>query len=358
MLEEYVDQMMQCTSCSFCTVTCPVMNVLLTDASSPRGRVQIAYGLYTGELELDESASKRLYECTTCGMCDHSCPSGVHIVDVIKAARKVVYPEFSVEKQRSFVNNIGEKGHTYGEAKEPVWAFTGHEPKENAEIAYFMGCKITAESGHAQGIAAVRILEHLNEDFTTLNEVCCGAPLMYMGAPEEKIRAQMEKNMAEIRKRGVKKVIFSCPSCYYMFSKVYPKYVDISDIEFQHIVEYLDGKLDMDDFDSGTEPITYHDPCHLGRTFGVYEEPRKLIKLIPDADYMEMEHNRENSLCCGAGGSLALYEPSLTKKMAERRVSESDGRIIVSACPNCVGNFSKHTKAMSIEELLWNKMKK
>jgi len=148
MLENYLDQMMQCTSCSFCTVTCPVMNVLLTDASSPRGRVQIAYGLYTGELELDESAAQRLYECTTCGMCDHTCPSGVHIVDVIKAARKVVYPEFSVEKQRTFADNITEKEHTYGELREPIWAFTGHAPKEKAEVAYFMGCKISAESGH------------------------------------------------------------------------------------------------------------------------------------------------------------------------------------------------------------------
>ncbi len=357
MLEDYVDQMMQCTSCSFCTVTCPVMNVLLTDASSPRGRVQIAYGLYTGELEVDESATQRLYECTTCGMCDHTCPSGVHIVDVIKAARKVVYPEHAVEKQRTFADNITEKEHTYGELKEPIWAFTGHAPKERSEIAYFMGCKITAETGHKQGIAAVNILDRLGVDFTTLNEVCCGAPLMYMGVSEDRIRKQMEKNINEIRKRGVKKVLFSCPSCYYMFEKVYPKYTDVSDIEFQHIVEFLDGKLSPDDFEAGTEPITYHDPCHLGRTFNIYEEPRNLIKLIPDADYAEMEHNRENSLCCGAGGSLALYEPSLTKKMADRRVAEAGERTVVSACPNCVGNFSKHTNAMSIEELLWTKLK-
>ena len=358
MLDKYVDQMMQCTSCSFCTVTCPVMNVLLTDASSPRGRVQIAYGLYTGELEKDESVAMRLYECTTCGMCDHTCPSGVNVVDVIKAARKEVYEEFAVEKQRSYTKNIGEHGHTYGPGKEAPWEFTGHAPKEKAEIAYFMGCKITAETGHGQRIAAINLLEHIGADFTTLDEVCCGAPLLYMGAGDERIKAQMEKNMEELRKRGVKKVLFSCPSCYYMFNDIYPKYTDTSDIEFQHIVSYLDGKLDSSEFEAGTEPITYHDPCHLGRTFGIYDEPRNLIKLIPDADYMEMKDNRENSLCCGAGGSLALYEPSLTKKMADRRVDQAEGRTVVSACPNCVGNFSKHTKTLSIEELLWKRLRK
>ncbi len=359
MLEEYVSEMMQCTSCSFCTVTCPVMNVLLTDASSPRGRVQIAYGLYTGELEPDKSVAKRLYECTTCGMCDSTCPSGVHIVDVIKAARKVVYPQLAVEKQKNFAGNISEKGHTYGEEKEPIWAFTGFAPKEKAEVAYFMGCKVSAETGHAQGIAAVNLLKYLEENFTTLDEVCCGAPLVNVGAPEEKIRAQMEKNLGEIRKRGVKKVLFSCPSCYYMFAKVYPNHTDVSDIEFQHIVEYLDEKgLKPEDFEAGTEPITYHDPCHLGRVFGVYDAPRNLIKSIPNADYKEMEHNRESSLCCGAGGSLALYEPSLTKKMADRRIAEAGERTIVSACPNCIGNFSKHTKAISIEELLWDMLRR
>ncbi len=357
MLEKYVDQMMQCTSCSFCTVTCPVMNVLLTDASSPRGRVQIAYGLYTGELELEESAAKRLYECTTCGMCEETCPSGVNIVDVIKAARKEVYEEYAVEKQRSYTENIGEHGHTYGAGKEAPWAFTGHEPREKAEIAYFMGCKITDEPGHGQGIAAVNLLEKIGADFTTLDEVCCGAPLLYMGAGDDRIKAQMEKNMAELRKRGVKKVLFSCPSCYYMFNEIYPKYTDTSDIEFEHIVSYLDGKLDTFDFEAGTEPITYHDPCHLGRTFGVYEEPRNLIKLIPDADYMEMKDNREDSLCCGAGGSLSLYEPKLTKDMAMRRVAQAEGRTVVTACPNCLLNFTKRTRAMSIEELLWSRLK-
>jgi hypothetical protein len=40
-----------------------------------------------------------------------------------------------------------------------------------------------------------------------------------------------------------------------------------------------------------------------------------------------------------------------------KRVAEARKRITVSACPNCVGNFSKHTKAMSIEELIWSKIK-
>ncbi len=45
--------------------------------------------------------------------------------------------------------------------------------------------------------------------------------------------------------------------------------------------------------------VTYHDPCRLARQAGIMDAPRTLIESIPGIMLKEMEHNRENALCCG-----------------------------------------------------------
>jgi len=50
------------------------------------------------------------------------------------------------------------------------------------------------------------------------------------------------------------------------------------------------------------QKVTYHDPCHLGRHMGVYEEPRALIRMVPEVALAEFKYNRSKALCCGAEG--------------------------------------------------------
>ncbi|RLG51026.1 MAG: hypothetical protein DRO00_07860 [Thermoproteota archaeon] len=45
------------------------------------------------------------------------------------------------------------------------------------------------------------------------------------------------------------------------------------------------------------DPVTYHDPCNLGRNSGLYEEPRKVLYII-STDFREMNPNRKRNWCC------------------------------------------------------------
>ncbi|MEM2351688.1 MAG: heterodisulfide reductase-related iron-sulfur binding cluster [Thermoproteota archaeon] len=34
--------------------------------------------------------------------------------------------------------------------------------------------------------------------------------------------------------------------------------------------------------------VVWHDPCHLDRALGMYEEPRKVLENIPDVEFIEL----------------------------------------------------------------------
>ena len=105
--------------------------------------------------------------------------------------------------------------------------------------------------------------------------------------------------------------------------------------------------------------MTYHDPCHLGRWFNVYEEPRSFIQAVPGVDYEDMRHNRQDSLCCGLVN--AFYEIGSVPISGTSRVAEADevqADYILTACAGCgvqVNNMcvaaNVHARQMDITDL-------
>jgi heterodisulfide reductase subunit D len=139
---------------------------------------------------------------------------------------------------------------------------------------------------------------------------------------------------------GIETLISSCAGCFKTIKGDYPK-VGKMNFEVLHTVEFLrrlyeDKKLI---FNNPVEKrVTYHDPCHLGRASGVFDDPRFIMEMIPGIELIEMPRNREYSRCCGAGGGLKSGYPDIQNKMAQRRVKEAEetgAEELVSACPFC-----------------------
>ena len=83
--------------------------------------------------------------------------------------------------------------------------------------------------------------------------------------------------------------------------------------------------------------VTWHDSCHMGRAGGIYEPPREVLRAIPGLEFVEMEHNRDDSLCCGSVFSL-VADPVVAKEIGDVRLSEADSvgaEAVVSTCPCC-----------------------
>ena len=110
-----------------------------------------------------------------------------------------------------------------------------------------------------------KILNKIGIDFIMLKdfEVCCGNPILNAGH-EKETKELAEKNFKLFKDRGVKKIITSCPACFHMFNKNYPKLIEKWDIKVEHITQTIskavkEGKINPKKL--GID-ITYHDPCH------------------------------------------------------------------------------------------------
>jgi heterodisulfide reductase subunit D len=140
--------------------------------------------------------------------------------------------------------------------------------------------------------------------------------------------------------------------------------------EVLHASEFLarfieEGRIKMAGL---TWVATYHDPCDLGRKNGVYEAPRSIIRSIPGMTLREMPDNREDAMCCGGGGDVAMMEADVTEHIAERRLGQAvatGAEAIISSCQQCKRTLlqaARKTKTrirvLDVTELVWQAMEK
>ncbi len=212
----------------------------------------------------------------------------------------------------------------------------------NAQTLYYPGCMLknvmTAEQENYK-----RIFNLLGIDFVMLpsTEVCCGSPVMNAGYKKD-TKDLAKKNYTLFKKQNIDKIITPCAGCYNMFKNEYPKLLREWDIEVEHVTQTVLNALKnrkLKQF-SGREIVTYHDPCHLGRYSGIYDEPREIIKLL-GGELKEMRHNKENALCCGAGGGMRANYPDTAKKIAKKRMDEkpTDAQFTLTPCGLCTANL-------------------
>ncbi|MFX0041155.1 MAG: (Fe-S)-binding protein, partial [Candidatus Heimdallarchaeota archaeon] len=170
-------------------------------------------------------------------------------------------------------------------------------------------------------------------------------PLLRTGQ-NKPVKDFMNYNINLINRTGAKKVITSCAGCYRTIKKDWVKLGADFGFEVYHTVELIKELLDEERIFINSEfqkTVTYHDPCHLGRHMGMYEIPREVYQTIPGISLVEMQRNRKNAWCCGAGGGVKIGYPEWSLEVSKERLEEAKetgASIISSICPFCRTNLS------------------
>ncbi len=342
-----------CIRCGLCLATCPTYRVTLSETDSPRGRVALLRALGEGKLEAGEDLSAKYYGCLLCASCANICPSGVPLENILQAARDdMSHHKLEPEALQRLGQTIAEHHNISGEdnAGRLIWAEnlaeapTGLEPRETAEVVYFIGCVGSFfPRSYRLPQTMVQLLDKSEIDYAVLGgeEWCCGYPLLINGELD-KAGELIRHNLEKVRELQAKKVVFTCPSCLHIWDHVYREAVEGElGFELLHATELLEDLVDEGRFRFREMPpqrVTYHDPCDLGRKEKIYDAPRRVLKAIPGVELVEMRDNRENSHCCGGGGNLETFDADLARSVSDLRleqVREVEAQVVASACQQC-----------------------
>src|SRR4051794_10317383 len=312
-----------------------------------------------------------LWSCTSCGACVEQCPVDIEHVDHILDMRRhrvLIESAFPTELGGLF-KNLENNANPWGMSPRTRldWAKglpfevkqVGQDVESLADVEYlfWVGCAGAFEDRAKKTTRAVAELLHTADvDFAVLGdgEGCSGDPARRAGN-EFLFQMLAQANVEALNELGARKVVVTCAHCFNTLSKEYPQLG--GHYEVVHHTQLLnrlvrDKRLvpvappatgssvrsSTGSSPSTGTPVTYHDPCYLGRHNGVYAPPRELIGALPGVELREMPRNSERSFCCGAGGARMWMEETLGTRINVNRTAEAvatGADKIAIGCPFC-----------------------
>jgi len=384
----------KCTRCGFCMSACPVYREERIESAVARGKLRLVRALLDGELELSSELADKLNMCTLCGTCAENCPAGTEVPAVLTAARAAKVKQRGVPFPYSIIYRwLLPRRRLFGWVVRLASWFQGiFMPKTEGTIRHLSlflaalgkgrhipqiapkflrqqvpevnlppeGVRVKCTVGYFTGCMTDFVFPELGKKivgFLTRHGVavhvprgqgCCGAPV-FLGAGDFATGRKLAD--ANVRAfRDVDYVITDCATCASAI-KDYEKFLADTEARKQEYAA-LAGKIkDITEFlvdvlklptsayrvaaEFRGKTVTWHQPCHLGRHLGVKEQPRQILRSLPDIKYVEMPGA---DTCCGMAGTFSIYYYDLSRRIADRKMAsiESTGAdVVVTDCPGC-----------------------
>ena len=376
-----------CIRCGLCLSVCPTYREHLSETASPRGRVILARKGLEGQLRLTPNLIEQMYSCMACMACTEICPVGVRPAELALSMRQIqeqAHPrawkgpvfagliphpgrmEWATLPIRLY-QGLGVRRLTYAigltrllprklrdlEAMlprlpaRPLRQVLPHRTESRTEsryrVGFFLGCaqSLLFAEGSA---AAVRVLTRNGCTVITPRDVvCCGMPATGYGR-KDLVRRHARRNIAAFEPHDLDAIVTDCATCgstlrgygdllsdddgWAARAAAFSARVrDVSEFLADIPLQRPRGRLDL--------RVTYHDPCHLRRGQGVWEQPRSLLASIEGLDLVELP---QADWCCGSAGSQLIthYETSLG--IMQRKIDNLAGTgaaVVASGCPGC-----------------------
>ena len=367
---------LSCTECGRCQNVCPAActgkelnprllihsikeNLMKYGSSTRTGQsVQWDTSLIGGE-DGTSSSEAALWSCTSCGACMEACPVFIeHLPKIVKMRRHLVQMEAKFpEELLNLFENMEQRSNPWGMAPSERSKWSSQlqlRPFAAGETEYllFVGCAGAFDARNKQvTVALTRVLDAAGVSYGILgkDEKCCGESLRRLGN-EYLFDVMAKQSVQQFREKGVTKVITQCPHCYNTLKNDFRQYG--LQLEVVHHSELIKGLVDRKAIPLASQvdelgTVVFHDSCYLGRHNGVYDAPREVIREVTGAPVLELDKNREDAFCCGAGGGRMWLEEHegtpINRKRVREALDKKPGTVCVS-CPFCMTMFEDGLK--------------
>jgi Fe-S oxidoreductase/nitrate reductase gamma subunit len=355
-----------CVACGRCESNCPAF--LTGKELTPMGFLrQIKDYMQDGGdsqrlIAGDVVSINTIWDCVTCGACETQCPVMIEHIGTLQDMRRyrVLSEGDMPPTAQAVLTQLEQRGHPWRGTTltRTSWMEGLDVPTYDGtqEYLYWVGCSgALVERNLPITRAVARLLTEAGVSWGCLGEAesCSGDPARRLGN-EYLAQLQIKTTLGALDGAGVKKLITNCPHCFNTFRNEYPQFG--GEFEVYHHTQVLAdlvaaGRLRPK---SGlAQTVTYHDSCYLGRHNGEFAAPRKLIKALPNVDFVEMPRSGKTSFCCGAGGGHMFVDETKGQRINHARSAEAQATgagVVATNCPFCVQMFEDGLAAAESDE--------
>jgi Fe-S oxidoreductase len=337
--------------------------------------------------ELGEEMYDKLFGgCTMCRRCTYNCPMGVDYGMMVRAARGIMQQvgrcpanlQETVDTHYNHGNNMAVPQDEFIETIEWIEEELQDEdgcadftiPVDKKGAQYFLTLNPREPKYYPLTIqATAKVLNAAGISFTISSRYwdLTNYALFNGNDADAKLFAMWQSE--DVQRLGCEYLLSGeCGHGYRALRWELPNWVGGVPFKITSVMELMallieQGKLRLDKSVWAGKRFTYHDSCNIARSGGILEEPRTVIRAAVD-DFVEMEHNKERSFCCGGGGgALAMPEFSPRRiaagKIKGDEIRATGANVVLQSCHNCtdqlkeiVDHYHIDAKVMNLAELV------
>ncbi|MFH0989765.1 MAG: (Fe-S)-binding protein [bacterium] len=371
----------QCMHCGLCLPHCPTYSLTGMEKSSPRGRIRLIKAIAKGELQITKGFIEEMNFCLDCQACETACPAGVKYGSLVETAREQItlqkkeplivrnfkrlalswlFKEHSRLKfvatglrmyeasglrrlleQSGFLKLFSTKLHDIQPLTPTISkSFSSDTLPEvikpagiqTHRVAFLTGCIMDVAFADVNIDTVALLTHHGCEVIIPKGQGCCGslqAHNGFMASAKEMAR----HNIEIFSKLQVDSIVMNSAGCgAYMkeYTHLFEDDQEMSEkarqisAKIQDITEFLleiglklPQKKNGDPLPFQNQRVSYHDACHLVHTQKISQQPRILIKSIPQIQYIELP---ESTWCCGSAGIYNVVHYDEAMKLLDRKV--------------------------------------
>ena len=379
-LRMYMDM---CVKCGTCAAVCPVYYGRSEKRYNPAARTDIIRRIYNRHASLAGRVLGRLtgagdfnpddlqswqeifYECTGCRRCATYCPFGIDHSVVTRKGRAILDQLGMTPTTMARVVRISlETGNTDGAGADAFRAaikFLEEEMEEEhgvpiripidvvgAEYFYVPPSgDVLVNPEATMGVAKVFHVLGMTDRWTMSSKCFDGANYGLFTGNDADMKADNRTYVEEAKRLGTKVMLMGeCGHAYRIMKMMMEKAGWWGKLPFEitNCLQWTadriaDGTIEFDT-SKNPQPVTYHDPCNFGRSCGITEEPRAILK-ASCADFREMHPNRSDNWCCGGGGGLSAmddikqFRMEISGRKKLEQIRETGAAYVATACSNC-----------------------
>jgi len=210
-------------------------------------------------------------------------------------------------------------------------------------VKLFIPCLVQDALPEA-GVACLAVLRAAGvEPVVPAGQTCCGQPLYKLGHAA-KVRPLARRVLDLCADADA--VVCPSGSCTHMIRRYPELFPDEPETAAKarslaartyEFTQFLVDILNVSDF-GATLPTTavYHDSCQMGRTLGLFAQPRLLLSRVGGLTLVEPA---TPDACCGFGGPFSMRFPGVSEALTQDKIQDilaTRATTVICAEPSCL----------------------